>query len=783
MVKKTLFFPSTLILTFFVLIFTAHLSSAWTVGIDENYPPHEFVENGEVRGFNVDLIKAMAEAVNESVEFKPMPWDSVLKSLDNGSIDMAFMAAYETRNELYDFTNPVLNITLAIFVKSNVYGIASIEDLKGHTVVVERGDIAHEIVSNTGARVIAVDNQQEALNMLVRGEAFAYFGNYYTGVYLTQKYGYGDIKVIGEKINIGHRAIAVKKGNIALLNKLNLALNRVKSSGKYDEIYQKWFGRTIAGWVKYILIIGGLALAASSIFTISTWYLNRKIKEKTQELRESERKYRDLWENANDILYIHDMDGNFIEMNRVGREVTGYSQDEIRRLNVRDIIDERFLPIAIQKMREKILTKQATEPYELLCHTKDGREIWVEIRSRPIIENGVVVAVEGVARDITERKKMMEELQKYERFYKNAQDLFFIIGRDGRFTNVNPRFPELLGYEVHEIIGHTSKRLIHPEELDLVRDFFNRALKGETVRNEFRAVTKDGRVVWFDLVEWPVFKDGEVVEVEGIVREITERKRMEEELIKVNRLLSTINTINKLIVHEKNRVELLRKACEELTSLEEYYSAWIGLIEGSREDGSIIKPVAQSEAGIDPENLVIDLKKVPPYDCVRLAVDEKRFEVRDTGEHETCRICPMRSLHKVCMVAPMVVDNRVLGVVVIHSKGKKPLDREIELLQILANDIAFAIRSMEVEEQKRMAYEQIERNIEQFAVLVDRIRNPLSVIIGYVELKDEIAKKKSHTKILEIIASNAREIENIIQQLDKGWIESEKIRRFLKKGE
>jgi|GEM_PF-1679490 PAS domain S-box-containing protein len=763
---------------FLILFFTlTPPSSAWVVGIDENYPPHEFVENGEVKGFNVDLIKAMAEVVNESVEFKPMPWNSVMKSLNNGSIDMAFMAAYEPRKEFYDFTNPILNITLAIFVKNDVYGIASLNDLKDHTVVVERGDIAHEIISGKGANVIAVDNQREAMEMLARGDAFAYFGNYYTGLYLIQKYGYSDIKVIGEKINVGYRAIAVKKGNIALLNQLNYALDTIKSNGKYDEIYEKWFGRpVIAGWVKYVLILGGLALTASTIFTIFTWYFNRKIKEKTQELKESERRYRDLWENANDILYIHDIHGNFIEMNKVGREITGYSKEEIKKINIRDIVDEKYLPLAIQKMREKVLTGQPTDPYELLCRTRDGREIWVEIRSRPIIENGVVVAVEGVARDITERKKMIEELQKYERFYKNAQDLFFIIGRDGKFISVNPKFPELLGYDGDEIIGRTSRKLIHPDEVELVREFFNRALKGETVRSEFRAVTKDGRVLWFDLVEWPVFKDGEVVEVEGIVREITERRRMEEEIIKVNRLLRTINNINKLMVHERDKNVLLQKACEELTSLEEYYSAWIGLI-----DNKTIVPIAMAKAEIDISKLTIDLAKTPPYDCVRLAVENKVIEVRDPSEHEVCRICPLHSFHRVCMVVPMIVDGEVIGVVVIYSKGKQPLDKEIELLQTLANDLAFAIKSVEIEEQKRVAYEQIEKNIEQFAILVDRIRNPLSVIIGYTELKEEMKEKMDDDRIFEIIAHNAKEIERIVQQLDKGWIESEKIRVFLRK--
>lgn len=80
-----------------------------------------------------------------------------------------------------------------------------------------------------------------------------------------------------------------------------------------------------------------------------------------------------------------------------------------------------------------------------------------------------------------------------------------------------------------------------------------------------------------------------------------------------------------------------------------------------------------------------------------------------------------------------------------------------------------------------MAYEQIEKNIEQFAILVDRIRNPLSVIIGYTELRDEMKKKMDYDRLFEIIARNAREIEKIVRLLDRGWIESEKIKLFLRK--
>jgi len=82
-------------------------------------------------------------------------------------------------------------------------------------------------------------------------------------------------------------------------------------------------------------------------------------------------------------------------------------------------------------------------------------------------------------------------------------------------------------------------------------------------------------------------------------------------------------------------------------------------------------------------------------------------------------------------------------------------------------------RQKQIEEEKRVAYEQIEKNIEQFAILGDHIRNPMQVIVGLADLEGGPINEK--------IQHQAREIDRTISQLDRGWIESEKIREFVKK--
>ncbi|RLI75326.1 hypothetical protein DRP05_14990 [Archaeoglobales archaeon] len=123
----------------------------------------------------------------------------------------------------------------------------------------------------------------------------------------------------------------------------------------------------------------------------------------------------------------------------------------------------------------------------------------------------------------------------------------------------------------------------------------------------------------------------------------------------------------------------------------------------------------------------------------------------------------------------MVVDGEVKGVITIYLESERKIDeKEMEMLKTMADDLAFAIKSLELDELKRKAYKQIEKNIEQLAVLVDHIRNPLSAIMALAELK---ADRETAGQIIKQV----ERINNIIKRLDEGWIESEKIREFLRK--
>lgn len=133
--------------------------------------------------------------------------------------------------------------------------------------------------------------------------------------------------------------------------------------------------------------------------------------EMEQELQRSEQRYRELFENASDIIYTHDLHGYFTSVNRAAEQLTGYTREELTTMHISRIIAPDSLRHAQEMTRLKLEHGGAT-PYEMDLITRDGRRITVETNSRLIYQHGKPIAVQGSARDITLRKQSEEAMRQ-----------------------------------------------------------------------------------------------------------------------------------------------------------------------------------------------------------------------------------------------------------------------------------------------------------------------------------------------------------------------------------
>lgn len=259
------------------------------IGGDNNYPPYEFVDdNGNFRGFNVDIIRAIAIELGLEIELIPNSWEDTMELLKDGEIDaVQGMTVTTERARIYDFTQEIVINSQNIFVLKNSSLIHDINDLSGKRISIQAEDVSKEITGRiSNATVIQKTNQLEALQSLLSGDVDAYVGNRLTGIYYVQAFDLTEsVKIVGEPLYSTKYAIAVKKGDNELLALLNSGLESIKNNGTYDKIYKKWFGETILDinqkWID-ILSMLSVALLISVIFIYIVNYWNKRLKEEVE---------------------------------------------------------------------------------------------------------------------------------------------------------------------------------------------------------------------------------------------------------------------------------------------------------------------------------------------------------------------------------------------------------------------------------------------------------------------------------------------------------------------
>jgi PAS domain S-box-containing protein len=441
------------------------------------------------------------------------------------------------------------------------------------------------------------------------------------------------------------------------------------------------------------------------------------------QLKESEEIFRTLAEKSLVGVYLI-QDGVFKYVNPKLAEDLGRPVEEIIGKPVLDFIYPDDMKLVAENMRKRLEGEVEWVRYNPRVVRKDG-----EIRILDVFGTRTMCrkkpAILGTAIDITEEEAYKKKLETYERFFRNAEDLFFILDRKGRFLEVNPKFAEILGLKPEELLGYTSSKVVHPEDLEGLKNYFNKVLQGEKGRYEFRSLTRGGEVRWFEVVEW--LSDSTV---EGIVRDITERKKMEEKLREREEMFSTLS--------EK--------------SLFGVYLIQDGVFK-------YVNPKLADLWGYGVEELI-------GRDPVAF------FHPDDKG------------FAKECMQRMMKGETLGFRLRILRKDGK------IRINDFLASGISYKggraiigslmdiTDKLELQMAKLKALEQIKKNIENYATLVDHIRNPLAVISGVLEVYEETGNKEFE-KMRSLVMKSVKRIERVVENLDKGWLESEKMRKFL----
>jgi diguanylate cyclase (GGDEF)-like protein/PAS domain S-box-containing protein len=250
-------------------------------------------------------------------------------------------------------------------------------------------------------------------------------------------------------------------------------------------------------------------------------------------LAESEERYRDLFENAREMILAHDMQGRIITVNRAAEKITGYSEFELLSMTAGDLIPAELQSFARDVFKRLCETKDPVS-YEIEILAKDGRRVPLEVSQRLMLdENGQPLLTQGISRDISERKlaeRALEESEaRYRDLFENANDIIFTHDLEGRFHSVN-RKAENAGVLRDELLTGTVWNVIAPEYREAAQEHLKRVLNGEDPGPfEVELVGSTGKRVPLEVSERVLLDDeGKPYLIQGIARDISERRQAEE---------------------------------------------------------------------------------------------------------------------------------------------------------------------------------------------------------------------------------------------------------------
>lgn len=246
-------------------------------------------------------------------------------------------------------------------------------------------------------------------------------------------------------------------------------------------------------------------------------------------------RFEQLSEHNRAFTWEMDQQGLYTYVSKSVRTLLGYQPEEIvGRKHFYDLLPEEDREEAKAFAFQKIATeKLELRNYENRVVTKEGQVLWVVTNGFPILnEDGDAVGYRGSDRDITYRKLLREQLEESEaevkRFFEVNLDLLCIAKVDGTFLRLNPEWERVLGYPLSQLEGQNFFDFIHPDDLEPTRKAASRLAEGQTVlqfENRYRCA--DGSYRW---IEWRSHPFGD--RIYAAARDLTERKKLEEELVK-----------------------------------------------------------------------------------------------------------------------------------------------------------------------------------------------------------------------------------------------------------
>ncbi len=629
------------------------------LGTDSRWEPFAIEKFGKVTGYDVDIINEINRLTGANFELEVGLWNDVLQEAKRGELaGVTTSVAHRERKRYFVFSRPYTSLTrMVMTLRGNASLYKSMEDLEEKSIIYQKGNLFSKKMAMEvpEARLLEVATIDEMLEALAYGKADVILGN--AGyMYRAGKLGMTTVEFAFNLPQPLELVVSFRKDMAIARDIFNKGLQSIPPNVR-TAIHNKWFGALPQSVSDHKELIKVYTFWAGSIAFCIAWLLylarlnrrlasaEKKAQQSAANLYESERQLSTLISNLPGAVFQCKNDEKWTMefLSNVITDISGYLPSEIVNNEViafNDLIhpdDRKYVRGVVLKALHK------HKPYEVEYRItrKDGEIVYVWEAGSGVYENGDLVRLEGFISDISERRRIEDELKSSERRFSNV----FEGTSDGLWDwdilentiYLNPQWYSMLGYDYQEFAGtfENWNRLLHPDDVEKTMQ----AVEGHLKSNrpfvvEFRMKRKDGGWCWI-LSRGRVTEsddEGNPIRMSGTHTDITYKKELEAQLAMASKL-EAIGQLSAGVAHEINTpIQYIggnlkyigktlenRELMEEDSTLVDLKNAALESLEGVEKISKIVnalKMVAHQKTG--------DIKVVNIHDVINNALTVSR---------------------------------------------------------------------------------------------------------------------------------------------------------------
>jgi PAS domain S-box-containing protein len=439
-------------------------------------------------------------------------------------------------------------------------------------------------------------------------------------------------------------------------------------------------------------------IVVSVVRDITNW------KEVNQKLFESEKRYRDIVESANYLLFSTDMEGYVLQMNKPGLRISKYTNDDLQGKNLLDLVHPKYLQLVRTYYQQLIAKKNKSNWIEFPIITKDNETIWLYQNSSIIYENFEPVRIDHISRDITARKKAEEKLTRSESMLRNvvnsSSEIILVIDKKGSLIDGNDTAFKFLDIENQNLLGKNLKELCSDEDSIIALE---RIIENLDDHNKARMISlllhdNTEHILKVKSAEFADNDSGNILLFMTDLTEINKTKQITETLFKISREANLSRNLDTLY-------EKIHKSLKEIINATNFAVGYIDEV-----NKKINFPYFYDETDDDFESIDISDDISLTYQVIKnrkpMVLNEEQVRSHIGGYEEVYgAIC------KSWLGVPLMIGEEIYGVLMVQDYHIEDAynDNDIQVLSSVSEILASTISKFKYQNQ----LENLNRNLEK----------------------------------------------------------------------